>query len=72
MPLTISEVKAKHAERLLALPGVISVGIGKNADGEPAIIVGLDKARPQTESQIPKTLDDFSVVIHVSGKIRAQ
>ena len=72
MPLTISEVKTKHAERLMALPGVVSVGIGKNASGDPAIIVGLDKQRPQTESQIPDTLDDFPVVIQISGKIKAQ
>ncbi|KPJ89889.1 MAG: hypothetical protein AMJ53_15335 [Gammaproteobacteria bacterium SG8_11] len=72
MPLSISEAKAKHVERLLALPGVVSVGIGKDANGHPAIIVGLDKARPKTESQIPGTLEDFPVVIEIVGTIRAQ
>jgi hypothetical protein len=72
MPLTIYEVKAKHAQRLLALPGVVSIGIGKDANGNSAIIVGLDKPRPTTESQIPDTLEDFTVVIKIAGTIRAQ
>ncbi|MCG6968398.1 MAG: hypothetical protein LJE85_01395 [Gammaproteobacteria bacterium] len=72
MPLNISEAKAKHADRLLALPGVVSVGIGKDADGQPAIIVGLDKARPTTESEIPATLDNYPVVVNVVGTIKAR
>jgi hypothetical protein len=72
MPLTISEAKAKHAEHLLALPGVVSVGIGKNANGRPAIIVGLDKARPETESQIPDSLESYPVVTEVVGTIKAR
>jgi hypothetical protein len=57
---------------LLALPGVVSVGIGKDANGNPAIIVGLDKPRPTTESQIPNTLEDFAVVTKIAGTIKAQ
>ena len=72
MPMSISEAKAKHAESLLALPGVVSVGIGKDANGNQAIIVGLDKARPETESKIPGTLEDFTVVVKIAGTIKAQ
>ena len=39
---TIQEVKAKHADRLLAMPGVVSVGIGQDPDGQFVIVVGLD------------------------------
>ena len=69
---SIHEVKAKHTEQLLALPGVVSVGVGKDANGNPAIIVGLDQSRPKTEAQIPETLESFSVVIQIVGKITAQ
>lgn len=72
MPLSITDAKAKHVERLLALPGVVSVGIGKDVNGNAAIIVGLDKSRPKTESQIPATLEDFPVVIKIVGTMRAQ
>ncbi|MGD8594925.1 MAG: hypothetical protein PVF82_19010 [Gammaproteobacteria bacterium] len=72
MPLSINEAKARHAEQLLALPGVVSVGIGKNAHGNPAIIISLDKSRPTTESQIPVTLEGFAVVIKIAGTIKAQ
>ena len=45
---TIQNVNAKHADVLLAMPGVVSVGIGKNPDGQFVIIVGLDGPRPET------------------------
>lgn len=72
MPLSIYEAKEKYSESLFALQGVVSVGIGKDAHGNLAIIVGLDKSRPKTESQIPVTLEDFPVVIQVIGSIKAR
>jgi len=72
MPLSIHDAKAKHTERLLGLTGVVSVGIGKDANGNPAIIIGLDKSRPTTESQIPATLEEYPVVIKIVGTIKAQ
>ena len=42
MSQSIKEVKAMHEASLLALPGVVSVGIGRAKDGTSAIIVGLD------------------------------
>lgn len=69
---SIHEVKAKHTDRLLTLPGVVSVGVGKDTNGNPAIIVGLDQAQPETEAQIPETLESFPVVIQIVGKITAQ
>ena len=37
MSPTIQEVKARHAPRFLALPGVVSVGIGRDADGHEVV-----------------------------------
>ncbi len=72
MPASIQEVKAKHSDELMAQPGVVSVGIGKDAEGNPAIIVGLDRARPETEAEIPDSLEGYPVVTRVIGPIRAQ
>lgn len=70
MQPSIQEVKRAHETRLLALPGVVSVGIGQDDKGKPVIIVGLDKARAETEAQIPKTLGEHQVIIQITGSIK--
>ena len=72
MRLSVKEVKAKHTVELMALPGVVSVGIGTDSDGQPAIIVGLDGAHPDAADKIPKTLDTYPVIIQIVGTIKAQ
>jgi len=69
---TIQEVKAKHAERLLDMPGVVSVGIGKNPDGQFVIIVGLDGPRPKTVEQLPMVLEDYPVRVEIIGPVKAR
>ena len=49
---SIQEVKKKHEARLMALPGVVSVGIGRDRDGAHSIIIGLDGPRPEIEAQL--------------------
>lgn len=72
MAASIKEVKAKHEAYLMGLPGVVSVGLGQDEHGRPAIIVGLDRPRPETEAQIPCALDDYPVVVQVIEPIKAQ
>lgn len=71
MPPSIQEVKKKHEARLLAMPGVVSVGIGRDEDGNPAIIVGLDGPRPETVAQLPQFLEDCLVLTQIIGTIKA-
>lgn len=72
MPASIQDVKARHEARLLALPGVVSVGIGRDARGEPVIVVGLDRPRPQTQAAIPPALEGHPVRVEIVGPLRAQ
>ena len=72
MSPTIQEVNTKHAERLMAMPGVVSVGIGKNPDGQFVIIVGLDGPRPETVNQLPKILEGYPVRIEIIGPVKAR
>ena len=72
MSPSIKDVKAKHEARLMALPGVVSVGIGRAKDGNSAIIVGLEAANPNIETQIPLSLEDYPVVVQVIGTIKPQ
>lgn len=54
------------------LSGVVSAGIGKDANGELAIMVSVDKESDAIVSSIPKELEEYPVVIRVTGPIRAQ
>ncbi len=69
---TIQEVKRSHEAELMALPGVVSVGIGLDENGKPAIIVGLDKERQETRVKMPRTLAGHPVIIQITGTIKAQ
>ena len=69
---SIQEVKKRHEPRLLALPGVVSVGIGLDEKGQSAIIIGLESPNPETETKLPAELDGYSVIVRITGRIKAQ
>jgi hypothetical protein len=72
MPEKIKEVKTRHEARILQLPGVVSVGIGRDDDNNPAIIVGLQRAHPETASQLPDKLEGYPLIVRMVGRIKAQ
>jgi hypothetical protein len=67
----IREVKARHEDLLLSIPGVVSVGVGMGPDGTPAIIVGLDRHRPEAIEKIPEELEGYPVHVEMVGRLRA-
>ena len=72
MPASIRDVKAQHQGRLLALPGVVSVGLGRSPEGEAEIVVSLDRRRPRTMARLPQTLAGYPVRVEVIGQVRTQ
>jgi hypothetical protein len=72
MPATIHDVKAKHGPRFLALPGVVSVGVGRDAAGVEVIVIGLDRARPETQAGLPTLLEGYTVRVQIIGAVKAQ
>jgi hypothetical protein len=72
MPPSIQEVKKQHEAGFLDLPGVVSVGIGLDPNGNQAIIVGLDAPSHETEAKIPPTVKGFPVIVQVIGSLKAQ
>lgn len=72
MSSKIQDVKAKHEKRLMQMPGVVSIGIGKDQTGKTAIIIGLDRPRPDIEAKIPQSLDGYPVIVQTIGPIKAQ
>lgn len=67
---TVQDVKRDHADELMRLPGVVSVGIGLDA-GTPAIVVGLAREDPELEKRLPHLLEGYRVVVRTVGTIEA-
>ena len=67
---TIATAKQKLEAGLLAMPGVVSVGVGTADDGTEVIVVGVDGSRPDLEPRVPKSAGGFPVEIRRIGPIR--
>lgn len=68
---SIQAVKKSHEAELLSVPGVVSVGIGRDDEGRAVIVVGLDRERPEARQQLPGRLDGYDVRAEVVGKVKA-
>jgi len=56
----------------MAQAGVVSVGVGRDADGTEVIVVGLDRERPETRAALPRELEGYRVRVRIVGSVRAQ
>ncbi len=65
------EVKARHVDALLDIPGVVGAGIGVDNAGEPVIHVFTRSATRDADHPIPTELEGVSVQVIVTGPIRA-
>jgi len=72
MSSSIKDVKTRHESRLLQMPGVVSVGIGRDENGQPAIMVGLKSPHSETESKLPASLEGYPVRVRTVGRIDAR
>ena len=72
MSPSIQEVKKQHEARFLNMPGVVSVGIGLDPNGNQAIIVGMDASNPEIEADIPKMVEGVPVIVEIIGSLKAQ
>jgi uncharacterized protein YpmB len=71
MTVSIQETKARHADALMANPGVISVGIGLDEKGKECIVVGVEQEDVKIRQALPEELDGYEVRVQVVGKIKA-
>ena len=69
----VRRVKERHEGRLLAIPGVIGVGVGvsEKAVGQAAIEVYVIQATESLKQVLPKSLDGVEVKTIETGEIRA-
>jgi multidrug efflux pump subunit AcrA (membrane-fusion protein) len=67
----INEVLRAHDKELLALPGVVGVYVSVLEDGKtPCLKVMLRDDSARTAGTVPKTLEDYPVVLEVTGEVR--
>ena len=67
----IKAVMDAHVDSLMAIEGVVGVGIGALDDGSYCIKVMLKKDDPNLKRKIPDQLENYPVVIEVTGEFRA-
>lgn len=60
-------VLAHHAETLMRTSGVMSVGVGTDAAGNPAIVVGIS-GHQAPESALPESLEGVPVIVQEVGR----
>ncbi len=72
MKAPIEDIKAKHESQLLAIPGVVSVGIGLGVEGTPTIVIGIENETVVDQSALPQKLEGVPVRVEVVGSIHAQ
>lgn len=72
MSTSVQDVKARYLDELMAVDGVVSVGIAADASHRPIIVVGLDRERPEAAAMLPAELEGYSVRIEIVGGIRAR
>lgn len=65
-----TEVLTRHAEKLMRMRGVLSVGLGRTEEGDVAIIVGLENPLAVPEN-IPAEVEGIPIVIQDVGRIEA-
>ena len=68
--LSITEVFDANQELVMALPGVVGVGIGEHG-GEPCIRVMVETATPAVRAAIPDQLGGYPVIVDETGPFRA-
>jgi hypothetical protein len=62
-------LSASEEERLLAIPGVTSVGLGLGHAGGEAIVVGVVDAG--VAAQLPSEIGGLPIVVDVTGEVDA-
>ena len=67
----INAVLRDHDKELLAIPGVVGVYVAVLEDGKtPCLKVMLARKTPESERDLPKTIEGYPVVSEVTGEIR--
>lgn len=68
--ISIKDVLKRHADKLMAVPGVLGVGEGKTR-GKQCICIFVVDSKSERLKCLPDNLDGYPVRIKESGEFRA-
>lgn len=69
---SIRDIKAEHEAELMAMPGVMSVGLGQDAQGRQVIVIGVKSEEVSRSLALPRELSNYPVKVKVLGTIKAR
>lgn len=64
-------VKQRHEDELMAIPGVVGIGIGRSSNSMPVIVVFVNSSGRQVASKIPSQVDGVPVETRQTGEFKA-
>jgi hypothetical protein len=68
--MDINLVKEKYVDELMKIPGVVGVYVGETDEKYPCITVMIKEETDRIKKQIPKEIEEFPVIIEVTGEIK--
>jgi len=66
------QVKKRHDDRLMAIPGVVGTGIAQDAKGQPIIEVYVERLTKELSRKVPEELEGVRVRIVETGEFKAR
>jgi len=69
-PRDIKTVMEAHADKMMAVPGVVGVAIGETEDRAPCILVLTSVSAEEIGDRVPDTIEGHPVRLFESGEIR--
>jgi hypothetical protein len=66
----LADVLARNTPSLLKIEGVTGTGEGQESE-EPVFVVFVSRDTPELRAQLPVSVEDYRVVVRVSGTVRA-
>ena len=72
MAANMCDVKTRHEQQFLQMPGVVSVGIGLDDNGNSAIVIGLERITEAATADFPRQLEGYNVVLREVGSVKSQ
>jgi len=72
VPSSIWETKRRHTDALMAMAGVLAVGIGEGPNGHEAIVVSVRRGYEKAAASVPAEIEGHAVVVRVTQEMRAQ
>ncbi len=62
-------LSARQRDALMAVSGVVSVGVGLGSEGEPAVIVGVRNTSAEVRRVVPECVEGLPVILREVGEI---